>query len=226
MAHAYRGALEAGLTSVALAPRFHSNRNNASAAAFALGDYGQARELLVEALDVRPEDPKLMPWIVWSHVAQGDLAAANGAIDAWQQAPLGAAESLRGEVALFEALELRKAGGSPAAVAAALDRSKQAYAQVVELGQPGPSAQLQRLAAALAKDDEEALFQVLADIAVRQPRRLQWALDLLEENVPDQLGPGSTAALRAILGLYDDLVQGDAADRPETDPRGSAGSNR
>jgi tetratricopeptide (TPR) repeat protein len=226
MAHAYRGALEAGLTSVALAPRFHSNRNNASAAAFALGDYGQARELLVEALDVRPEDPKLMPWIVWSHVAQGDLAAANAAIDAWQQPPIGAAESLRGEVALFEALELRQAGGPPDAVAAALDRSKQAYARVVELGQPGPSAQLQRLAAALANDDDEALFQALADIAVRQPRRLQWALDLLEQNVPDELGQGSTAALRAILGLYDDLIHGDAADRPATDSRGGAGSKR
>ena len=226
MAHAYRGALEAGLTSVALAPRFHSNRNNASAAAFALGDYGQARELLVEALDVRPEDPKLMPWIVWSHVAQGDLAAANAAIDAWQQPPIGAAESLRGEVALFEALELRQAGGPPDAVAAALDRSRQAYARVVELGQPGPSAQLQRLAAALANDDDEALFQALADIAVRQPRRLQWALDLLEQNVPDELGQGSTAALRAILGLYDDLIHGDAADRPATDSRGGAGSNR
>lgn len=226
MAHAYQGALEAGLTSVELAPRFHTNRNNASAAAFALGEYELARELLLEALDVRPDDPKLMPWIVWSHVAQGDIPAAQAAIDAWEQAPPGVDEALRGEVALFEALQLRQAEASRELVLGALERAEQAYAEAMALGQPAPSGQLQRLSAALADDDAEALFQALAEIAVRQPRRLQWALALLEQNVPGELGQGSTAALKAILGLYDELVRGDAADRTDAGPRTGARSKR
>jgi tRNA A-37 threonylcarbamoyl transferase component Bud32/tetratricopeptide (TPR) repeat protein len=226
LAHDYRGALEAGLESVALAPRFHSNRNNASAAAFALGEYERARELLSEAFEVRPDDPKLMPWLVWSHVAQGDYGHALAAIDDWREAPLGAPESLRGEVEIFRALTLRQAGAEKAELAAALDRAQASFASVVELGQPGPSAQLQSLAQALAADDGESLFQVLADIAVNQPRRLHWALGLLEQHVPEQLGQESTDALRGILGLYEDLVRGDAAEQPRTDPRVGVGSKR
>jgi serine/threonine protein kinase len=226
LAHDYRGALEAGLTSVALAPRFHSNRNNASAAAFALGEYEQARELLSTAIEVRPDDPKLMPWLVWSHVAQGDYERAIAATENWQQAPLGAPESLRGEVELFQALTLRQSGAEKEAVSAAVARAEAAFARVLELGKPAPSADLQQLSKALANDDGEAVFQVLAGIAVSQPRRRHWALDLLRQHVPAQLDQKSTQSLRAILGLYDDLIRGDAADRPSADLRIAAGSKR
>lgn len=211
----YEEAAKACAQGIALAPRAHVLRLNASYAAFALGRLDEARAHLAVAAELRPNYAHIFENLVWIEIAarRFDVAtelaqkAAPGLVP--EDAGWGAYWS--GVVAAYAALDARHRSDAEACarfVAAALEHFDAVSERVTDDDGWATDAAL-RIALALDEQNESELFLALADVLAESPDNW-WRQELLLRHMPKELDPTATEALRGILRAFD--------------PRGSASS--
>ena len=197
-------ALEAGLEGIDLAPRSHVNRTTTGFAAFALGRYDLAREVLSVATELCPGDSKPIRTMLWSYVAEGRFDEALAFLERTAPAVVESIpwwyEGMAADIEVYRVLGAAapSEGSDSVELDASVQRLRGHLERAYELGFPR-TAFLPQVLDALDAEDPQRLVTLLATEFSKDVRRL-WRLRILRQHLPDRLEP---AALQAVEGLIE-----------------------
>ncbi|MCY3004203.1 MAG: hypothetical protein NTV21_20600, partial [Planctomycetota bacterium] len=193
---------------IAIAPRSHVLRINASYAAFALGRLDEAREHLEVATDLRPNYAHLFENLMWIEIAarRFDVAAAlirdaEPGLDPKEPTWL---DYWSGVVASYAALDAHAAGDDEACarlVETALTHFEAVTSRITdENGYVTDTAA--RIALALGDDHPSELLEALADSLSESPENW-WRHQMFLRHLPGTLDADGTAAVKHALESLD-----------------------
>ncbi|MBM3986999.1 MAG: hypothetical protein FJ294_03460 [Planctomycetes bacterium] len=201
----YDDALRSGSQSVALAPRAHVPRINASLAAFSLGRLDEARDYLTVATKLRPNYAHLFENLVWIEIAARRFEAAGELIETAATGLVPEDAGWRsywlGLVAAYNALDAADAALRAPLVEKSLEHFAAVEGRVTDKEGWATDAAY-RIALSLNEENAGELFHALADVLADSPENW-WRQELLLRHMPAELDATQTETVRRILRSFD-----------------------